>query len=217
MLSRFTHILAMLNWPLAFVIIVTLFYFIIIIKSNKQLSVLKAELYNNASDPEKCVSLTEQYIKRNPFSQSNSSLRILMIPLLLTPQNQKKLNITIRKIRAVDIDVAIADQALFALFVLKENSYSSEYILLKDKLEKRYKPFRQSVYALLIQESIDFEKIENVDVSTCTEQIRAILAYYKGISYTQQGLPDYANAEFEIAKKSIPHLTSLLNRRGITR
>lgn len=216
-MNAMTRLLASVNVPLLFLIVYILLYCLTVIRANKQLAVLGAELKKNSMDPEKCVSLTEKYIQSNPFSQANSTLRILMIPLLLAPQNKVKLNKTVRKIRAVDIDSNIPDKVLCALFLLKEYGLSSEYDQLKDKVTRSYKPFRQSIYTRLMQENIDFDAIENENLSVYTEQVRSTIAYYKGIAYAEQGMSEQANAQFEIAEKTIPNLSVLLNRRGITR
>lgn len=203
-----------INWSLLFIIAYIILIIIITVRTNKKVAKLGLNLKNCADDPQKIVAYTNQYIKRHPLSPANSTLRLLITPYLTVPEKRNELKTCIKKIRAIDIYPAAADGVFMTLFLLKEYGYHEEYILLKSKIKKDFKPFQNNPYSLLMQENIDIESLPKDIFAVCSEQVRAIIAYYQGEHYFQTGEKERASEQFKYVVQVLPQLANLLRGKG---
>lgn len=213
-MNALTRFLLGVNWPLLFIIAYIILIIIITVRTNKKVANLGLKLQNCTDDPQKIIAYTNQYIKKHPLSPANSTLRLLITPYLTDPEKRNELKMCVKKIRAMDIYPAAADGVLMILFLLKEYGYHEEYILLKSKIEKDFKPFQSNPYHILMQENMDIESLPKDISAVCSDQVRAIIAYYRGESYFQKGEKESASEQFEYAVQVMPQISNLLKGKG---
>ena len=204
------------EWPLVFIAFYLFFLAWVIIKSNRQWKALGAEIQKNEQNPHTCFVLLSRYLKSNPFSQMNSTVRLMAIPILLQLNDVAQLRIYVKKIRAVDIMSGSADYLMFALFLLKENGYEFEYNLLKEKCQKSYKECKTNLFQNLMGETIDVDRLPEAEELPVTQFkfTRALIAYYKGLDFLQNQEQEKAQVQFALAQEVLPNIKTFLNKKG---
>ncbi len=213
-MNSLTRLYLGFSWSVLFIIVYVVLLFVIIVRSNKKIKKLSVELQQHIDEPEEVTGRIQQYIRKHPLSLANSTLRLFSVPYLFAPEKREKLKTCVKKIRAMDIDLGAADRVLITLFLLKEYGFYDEYLLLKTKVEKSYKPCQGNPYHLLMQEKINVENLPSDIAAVCSEQVRAVIAYYRGEDDFRKGNKEQAAKQFEFLMQVLPMTSSLLKGKG---
>ena len=200
------------SWPMLFLLAWIVLLIVFIYQDSQKTKNLLADLEKKQNDPQACLVLVNQYLKHNPLSQANSTLRLLILPILITAGKKDETLIHIKKIRAIDLHSNTSESLMLSLFLLKEYNYTLEYNLLSAKTQKNSQLFHSVIRDLLSQAPTD---MENLNVNEFeTSYAKAIIAYYLGTYHLQKDDSLRAKEDFKISEQYFPPIRELLKMKG---
>ena len=208
------RVLLSINWIMAFIAIYLFVFIIFSFKFLKNTQDLTKKLKENSGKPNEVANLASEYIRKNPLSPFNSSLRLIWLFSLIILQKTDDVRRCVEKIRAIDIYPDSINDFTVVIFLLKELGYQQEYMCLKEKSERAYKPCQSGLCKIIMQPDVDVSNFPNVLKEDVNDSIKAIVAYYRGLDFIKNSNNQEADQQFQMAVRLFPIMQDILIRKG---